>query len=380
MLDTLRRLLVRTAMLVEDIVALVLLLGLRLRGRHHATIVPFIGHGTPRRIRVHARIVLGRKETEAPATGVPGAAPPTRKTRRAILRASLARFVTVEVPRARVRVTVAGVTTEAVSNRDGYLDVVLDTDELAPGWHDVGMRLDNGTTVTAKVVVIDPAATIGLISDIDDTILETGLTRGLAFIEATLLTEVADRSPLPGAAALYRALTEPAGGPTRPVLYVSTSPWNLHEMLLEFISLRGFPLGPLQLTDWGPSGHGLFRIGATEHKTGLVQRILDEHPQLRLILIGDSGQLDPEIYAALAKARPDRIAAIYIRRTAHDIAIRVNQVETLAEEVRASGVPMMAANDSMEMAAHAAELGLLDPTTLPAIQAALRERPAVLRG
>ena len=66
--------------------------------------------------------------------------------------------------------------------------------------------LDGGAPVRAPVLVVAPDVRLGLVSDVDDTILETGLTRGLAFLRITLLTEVGERAPLPGAAALYRAL------------------------------------------------------------------------------------------------------------------------------------------------------------------------------
>ena len=163
--------------------------------------------------------------------------------------------------------------------------------------------------------MVSPDVQLGLVSDVDDTIVETGLTRGLEFLRITLLTEVTDRAPLPGAAALYRALVCRSGEAGLPVFYLSTSPWNLHEVLLEFIALRGFPFGPLLLTDWGPGRGNLFRIGAREHKLGLIRRILAEHPGLALLLVGDTGQLDPEIYATAAREHPGRIRAIYVRRT-----------------------------------------------------------------
>jgi len=240
---------------------------------------------------------------------------------------------------------------------------------MQPGWHRFELRLRDRAAVSAQVLVVDPAARVGLVSDVDDTILETGLTRGVEFVRATLLTSVRDRTPLPGAAALYRALVEPSDGPARPVFYVSTSPWNLHEMLLEFVALRRFPLGPLLLTDWGPSRSGLFRIGAQEHKIGMVRRMLEEYPQLGLVLVGDSGQLDPEIYAALAGEHPDRIRAIYIRRTRHALPGRLAQVDALAASVTAGGVPMLAVDDSVQIAAHAAQLGLLDATALDDVRA-----------
>jgi phosphatidate phosphatase APP1 len=275
----------------------------------------------------------------------------------------VARFLTVEVPGAVVTISWPGGSAQVRADRDGYLDAELDVD-LDPGWHEFELSLRDGPAVAAQVLVVDPEVRVGLVSDVDDTILETGLSRGIEFIRATLLTPVGDRAPLPGAAALYRALLTPPDGPQRPVFYVSTSPWNLHEMLLEFVALRRFPLGPLLLTDWGPSRSGLFRIGAQEHKVGLVERTLVEHPQLGLVLVGDSGQLDPEIYASLARRHPDRILAVYIRRTRHALPGRLAEVDALAAAVTAEGVPMLAVDNSVQIAAHAAAIGLLDETAL----------------
>jgi phosphatidate phosphatase APP1 len=371
--ESVRKLVVRAAMAAESAIQAAVLLVLRVRGRHLPMIVPFIGHGTTRRVRVGGRVVLGRPEAAAPAVGVPQAPPPTPRSRRAVLRATVARFLTVEVPGAVVTVRGPGVVTQIRADRDGYLDAVIDVGEpVRPGWHPFEMRLRDGAAVTAQVLVVDPDARVGLVSDVDDTILESGLTRGIEFVRATLLTPVRERTPLPGAAALYRALAEPADGPARPVFYVSTSPWNLHEMLLEYVVLRRFPLGPLLLTDWGPSRSGLFRIGAQEHKAGLVKRMLEEHPRLGLVLVGDSGQLDPEIYAALAREHPERIRAIYIRRTRHILPGRLAEVDALAADVTAGGVPMLAVDDSMQIAAHAAQLGLLDPAGLDDVRAAGR--------
>jgi phosphatidate phosphatase APP1 len=246
------------------------------------------------------------------------------------------------------------------SDRDGYLDVAVDNPGLSAGWHEAELVLADGTAVGTPVLVVDPDVRLGLVSDVDDTIVETGLTRGLEFLRITLLTEVTERAPLPGAAALYRALVCRSGEAGLPVFYLSTSPWNLHEMLLEFIALRGFPLGPLLLTDWGPGRGNLFRIGAREHKLGLIRRILAEHPGLALILVGDTGQLDPEIYATAARENPGRIRAIYVRRTGALNPGRRTEVDALAAEVTAAGVPMLAVDGSIEIAEHAASLGLLE--------------------
>lgn len=363
------KVIVRAAVVGEELLGAAIHVVLRVRGRHHPMILPFIGHGTTRQVRIGARVVRGRSDVQGPAVGVPQAPFPTVRSRRAVLRSSIARFLTVEVPRAVVTVSLPNGPVQVRADHDGYLDAVLDVAGLAPGWHEIVLSLADGTSSRAPVLVVDPQSRIGLVSDVDDTILETGLSRGLEFLRATLLTEVHERTPLPGAAALYRALVA-APGPPRPVFYLSTSPWNLHGMLLEFVALRRFPLGPMLLTDWGPARgsaphpdvhRGLFRIGAQEHKVGMVRRLLTEHPLLRLVLIGDSGQLDPEIYATLAREQPDRIIAVYIRRTPTTGARRAAELAAIAAGVTAAGVPMLVVGDSGQIADHAASLGLLDP-------------------
>jgi phosphatidate phosphatase APP1 len=378
-----RAALIRVALLVEDGVRLLQVAVLRMfRRSTRPLLVPFLGHGSPRRIQIGGRAVFGRPDARARPQPVPddgvlapvAGPPPTRRSRRAVLRSSLSRFLTVEVAGATVTVRTPGTAVTVRSDRDGYLDAVVDDPGLAPGWHEVELRLDGGVPVRAPVLVVAPDVRLGLVSDVDDTILETGLTRGLAFLRITLLTEIGERAPLPGAAALYRALVRRAGEAGLPVFYLSTSPWNLHEVLLEFIALRGFPLGPLLLTDWGPGRGNLFRIGAREHKLGLIDRILAEHPDMALLLVGDTGQLDPEIYATAARAHPGRIRAIYVRRTGtHDVA-RVAAVDALAAEVTAGGVPMLAVDDSVQIAEHAATLGLLDATAIDEVRAETRHR------
>lgn len=368
-----RRQLTATALRTQDVVESGIARFARLRGRRHPVIIPFIGHGTTERVRVGARVMLGR-EAVAPSVlsstvEIDGDAPDSPRSRRAVLRASLARFLTVEVPGVPVTIHLPGRDTVVHTDRDGYVDHEVELSGVAPGWLEVRLSGPEGSTAVARVLVVDPDVGIGVVSDVDDTILDTGLTRGLEFLRATLLTDVAERTPLPGAAALYRALAEPAGGVARPVFYVSTSPWNLHEMLLQFVSMRGFPLGPLLLTDWGPSHTGLFRIGAQAHKLGLVHRLFVEHPKLKLVLIGDSGQEDPEIYATIARDDPDRVAAIYIRRTPGVDLGRNAQLDALAAEITALGVPMLTADDSAEIAVHAAGLGLLDPTAVDTVRA-----------
>ncbi len=399
----------RVVLAIEDVLHALVVALVGLLGRREITVLPFIGYGTPQQVRAHGRVVLGRAaggsaaadlartaaEAQAPATGRREAPGPQPWSRPAVtspgggtavrgrgarlrmqwqtLRQSVAPFLTVELPRTPVEVLGPGGTVAGRCDRQGYLDVPVDAGELTPGWHDLTVSASwrgSSAAVPVPVLVVDPDAALAVISDLDDTVIETGITRGLEFLRLTLFTSVTDRTPLPGAAELYRALTAARGGPDRPVFYLSTSPWNLYELLARFLLLRGFPAGPLLLTDWGPSRTNLFRITAEEHKLTLIRALLAEHPGLRVVLVGDTGQLDPEIYATVAMESPDRVRAVYVRRTAGMPAARALEVGALVRRVAGAGVPMLMVEDSVQIADHAAGLGLLDAADVRAVRLA----------
>ena len=198
---------VRVAQLVEDALRVVQMAVLRLfRRTDEPMVVPFIGHGSQRSVHIGARAVLGHPDAVArqqpvPEGGVLVRAPaqaPARSSRRSVLRSSLSRFFTVEVAGAPVTVRTPGAAMTVRSDRDGYLDVVVEDPGLPPGWHEAELVRAHGTAFPTPVLVVDPDVRLGLVSDVDDTILETGLTRGLEFLRITLLTEVTERAPLPG--------------------------------------------------------------------------------------------------------------------------------------------------------------------------------------
>ena len=154
-----------------------------------------------------------------------------------------------------------------------------------------------------------PDVAFGVISDIDDTILETGVQRAWEMLRQTFTGSALTRTPFRGAAELYRDLASPAN----PVFYVSSSPWNLHAFVVAFLRHRGFPLGPVLLRDL------LGTRAGREQKGGRITEVLDLHPDLRFVLIGDSGEQDPEVYAEVVRTHPGRVLAVYIREVRLDL-------------------------------------------------------------
>jgi phosphatidate phosphatase APP1 len=321
----------------------------RRRGSHsrrpaHVRIEPYIGHGSIDGVVVRGRVFDDPPRSEAVEGEGVGAA----------VRRSLRDFLTDELPGVPLRVTAAGADAEVVTDADGYFLARLqpDCDQLTSPWTKGTVELDGeyrGVTgpclAPLELRVPGPGARFGILSDIDDTILQTGVQRVGQMIRSTFTGSALTRVPFPGAAALYRDLE--AG--VNPVFYVSSSPWNLHAFVLAFLRHREFPIGPVLLRDLlgSPAGR--------EEKTGRIQEILDLHPRLSFVLIGDSGERDPEIYADIVRTRPGRILAVYIRE------VRLDPGDGRVERVSQAwthDVPFVLAADSDAVRRHAEEIGL----------------------
>jgi phosphatidate phosphatase APP1 len=314
---------------------------------------PFPAFGTTEWARIRGRVLLA----SAPLERRP------RPTTWTVIRANLLQFLTTEVPHARVRIDLTSGSIVAVADREGYFDVLLEDIDQLPGRHayTVTPIEPPGPSATGTLHVPDPNTDLVVVTDIDDTIIDSGIARGVVAVLATaLLRDSATRVPLEGAVELARSLA--SGGDReheRPFVYLSTSPWNLVEFLLGFLDRHGFPPGPLVLTDWGPSEAGLLRISTRSHKLAALRVLSDALPQARFILIGDSGQEDPEIYGTFALEHPRSVAAVFIRRARPPHPEEDERLASWSRKLREHSIPVVIAADATQMLADAARLGLV---------------------
>ena len=285
------------------------------------------------------------------------------------------RFDSDEIPGVPVRATYHDQTQEAVTNEEGYFEVHFEP-KTPPNpetlWHDVHVELldeivpgQSAVTATGHVLVPPMDARFGVISDIDDTVLQTHATSLWRMAKLTFLKNARTRMPFEGVAAFYRALQRgPSGRNHNPIFYVSSSAWNLYDLLVDFLEINEIPAGPLLLRDLGIGKNHLSNF-SHEHKLLKIERILDTYPDLPFVLIGDSGQDDPKMYRQAVLDFPGRIRAIYIR----DIVPQHQEhVEALAKEVKEHGVDMLLVQNTTVAAVHAAEKGLIPPGVLPEIR------------
>ena len=321
---------------------------IRRPSRDPIIILPYLGYGTPQKLTVRGRVLEDEGFT---ATG-------DADSRWRNLIHFWKRLESDEVPGARVRARCGRAGAEALTDREGYFRLELATRAKA-GWNPVELELADNPRVKAKAGVLVPSreARFGVISDIDDTIVASNVTNKLRMIFTVALTNARTRKPFPGVAALYRALH----AQRNPVFYVSKSPWNLYAPLIEYLEIQGLPLGPLLLRDFGWRAE-------KEHKEKSIDDILRTYPKLRFVLIGDSGEKDPEIYAGVVRRHPERIRAIYIRSVNPDPR-RIGAIEALIKEVAKTGCQLVLAPEAEPAAAHAAAEGLIQASELRKVRA-----------
>jgi phosphatidate phosphatase APP1 len=269
-----------------------------------------------------------------------------------------------------------------VTDEEGYFGVELRPSAPAPaGWQEVQLRLlesiagSEGIRATARVLVPGGEAEFGVISDVDDTVVRTRATNRIAMVATVLFNDAHSREPFTGVAALYRALVRGSDGHrSNPIFYVSRSGWNLYDLLDAFFAVHGVPPGPMFLRDLAMLEPKSQALGQGEDKVSRIETILETYPALPFVLIGDSGQRDPEVYEQIARAHPGRVRAVYIRdvtRTRRD-----REVRRIMEGLQRQGVRACAVPDSAEAAADAAQGGLITAASLEEILAASKGKGA----
>lgn len=329
-------------------------------------IVPYKGFGNQKAIYFIGRVIKdkgiepGKKEDTAWQN----------------IKSMFKRFSSFEVPGVRVQARFYGAEKTVVTDEEGYFDFHLIPVEKIPwdsSWHETELELldtvvpeQEKVVAKGRIFIPQPEVEYGIISDIDDTILTTDATRWWKMIKITLINNARTRLPFAGVSAFYRALEKGASGNgMNPLFYVSSSPWNLYDLLIDFCDAHMIPKGALMLRDIGLSRESFFASDHATHKLKQIEHIFSIYPELTFILIGDSGQHDPEIYLQVIKDFPGRVKVVYIRDVSK--AGRREKMDRIVKELRELGVELLLVKDTVEAAQHAASHQFIIYKEIPSI-------------
>lgn len=322
------------------------------RARGKLVVQPYVGWGSPRHMQVQGRVLLPRVTTP----------PRVGDARWRNFLNVMRRLFSREVGGIEVVAYFKGQEVRSVSGSDGYFSMVFSPEtQVSAGWYDVPLHIEGrGEMSRARMQVVDHSA-FGIVSDLDDTVIQSDVTSVPRMLMTSLTGNARTRLPFPGVGAFYHGLVQQGGG-RNPIFYVSSSPWNFFDLLWQFLSYRQIPLGPLFLRNWGfdlLAGHG-------DYKHGVIKEIFERFPDMKFVLVGDSGEHDPQIYAEVVHRYPGRVLAVYIRDVTEAAADQA--VLKLRGEVQKAGVELVLAADSLYAASHAMAMGLITPEQMRRVQ------------
>jgi len=236
-----------------------------------------------------------------------------------------------------------------VTDKDGYFSLREECSDLKPytdreGFLKVKMsyaenptesEILNDNSFFGDMLIPDDTAEYGVISDIDDTILDTGV---VSLLKWKLLYNTFFRSPhkrkaLEGTSAFYNKLHDGIAKDMRnPIFYVSHSPWNMYRYLELFLTKNKFPKGAILLRTMKSIFFKSKEDLPEKHQE--IIRIIQTYNHLQFVLIGDAGEYDADIYIDVVTNFPDRIKAIFVRSVKHRKKMeRIKTISTNFKEV-----------------------------------------------
>lgn len=261
---------------------------------------PYRGFSTPGHAIVRGRALTALRRTD-PSEG---------QRLSTNLRQMISLFLTGEL--ANVPIVASQSRVATTTDAEGYIWLEVPRQEFGPGWTEVAVEVAGHpeTRVNFPVLVTDPEASFGVISDVDDTMLETGAYSLLRNLWTSLTGNALTRHVFPDAIELMGHLH--AGG-RNPVFYVSSSPWNLHAFLDRIFARAGLVPGPMFLRDLGVKRDRFIGASHADHKGEAIDRVLEANPNIAFVLMGDTGQKDAHVYRAACERHPGRICAVVLR-------------------------------------------------------------------
>lgn len=196
------------------------------------------------------------------------------------------------------------------TSANGHVDFTVTLKNVpARSWLNYHIKTtENDMRVFSGESQLIPATGLSVISDIDDTIKISEVLDKEKLIQNIFFKEY---KTTPGMPEYFRNLSEQGAF----FHYVSASPWQLYPSLKPFMELH-YPKGTFSLRHFRITDSSFikFFLSSQDYKIETIRNIIQRYPQHRFVLIGDSGEKDPEVYAQIYSEFSDSIQKILIRK------------------------------------------------------------------
>ncbi|MGJ8672447.1 phosphatase domain-containing protein [Rubritalea sp.] len=238
-------------------------------------------------------------------------------------------WFTLDFPHARVEIKMGERVIRVRSNKEGYFEL---HDACEGNIDSVEVHLpQHGYRSEVPLVGSNQQTPLVIISDVDDTLMETGSISMGKMLETTLFGNLLTRELVPGVSEL---VTELHDGGKHPVFYVTSSPWNLANFLKRIFRRANLPAGGLFMTKWGLTPEQWLTPSHDVHKREAIDEVTSWYSEASFILLGDDSQRDPEIYSkALRFYGAERVKSILIRSVSG--SLRANEVREKFKKLNA---------------------------------------------
>jgi phosphatidate phosphatase APP1 len=264
----------------------------------------FTSYGSTRLVRILGRAVMA-KRYDSPLS-----------IYRGIKSLFVARVSNVEV---EVKIDGQTLSRKIRTDNNGYIDANFRV-ALPAGEHQISLSIidemyykaqQDSELSKGKLLIYPPSSKIGIICDLDDTIIRSDLFGWVRAIWLALFSNPREREPVQGMNRFLMTIQRQF--PSAKFFFVSTTAWNMSYYIKRFLVANHFPFGPLVLRDWGFEEEQGFTSGE-QHKLTSIRSLFERFPGTQWILIGDNGQSDCRIYADILSAFPHKVRAIFIRQ------------------------------------------------------------------
>ncbi|MFW5820182.1 MAG: App1 family protein [Bacteroidota bacterium] len=320
-------------------------------------IEPFRGFGNEDRVHIQGMVLEDK-----------GLSKPVEKERIwTNIISTIKRFSSDEIPGVKVKADFFGETKITETDENGFFTFDFEVGDKIDTkdnqcWYPVNFELldqvvegQPKTVAKGEVRIVNPEQNRIFVSDIDDTVLVSHSTQTFKKLRLMLFKNALSRLPFPGIAEFYRQLElGKENQASYPFFYVSSSEWNLYDLLEDFFEFNDIPKGIFMLKQLNESIYKFWKSGGGthEHKYEKIRYLMEYYHDRKFILFGDSGQKDKIIYRRLAMEFPGRVETIYIRKIHSKKSKDQEELENVLKEVNTSYLEV---DSTLKMTDHALE-------------------------